>query len=901
MRTLALACSGTLLLLACSDDGTSASEEGTTGDDEVGTSFSGTDTDTDAGTGEDSGSEDSGEGESGETDTGTGTTGGELGCEEPSSYDASGTQEWLDGSYVASVSIDDPNSCTRSYSLSTTSPLRDGVPDNPRQILEQDTGPRLRSGHDLFDALYALAMEEVGECSVSMITDYAFNFGGSVPCGADGCFETGRLWHYVWTRDTAYAMDLGLADLDPARARNSLDFKLSERRSGGDLQIVQDTGSGGSYPVSSDRVTWALGAGATLAALEDDARAAFEARAYEALRNTTQHDRGIVFDPEDGLYRGEQSFLDWREQSYPGWTAEDVVHIAQSKSLSTNLAHLAALELLAELAEARGETSVAEEAASWATALRSALQDRLWIDDLGQFSSHVTTGLDPAPTRRMDLLGSALAILLDVASDAQAQEILSGYPHYGPGAPVLWPQQQYTPIYHNRGEWPFVTAYWLRAAAHAGHDAVASKMIRALIRGAALNLSNMENFEAGSGAVWVDEGDTSGPVVNSQRQLWSVAAYVSMVHQVLFGLEPTGEGLRVEPFVPAQVRAEIFGQTNALVLNDYPLRGRRITVVLNLPDDAGSGALSVGERRVDGQVVDALIPDALLVDGARVEVDLAAGSAAATSLSERDASDYREVFGPRTPSISAVEAVDGKLRLSFDIAGESAADLSLRVYRDGELVAEGLAGDVGSWTDPDSAAAGEASPCYSVAASYASGNASQHASPACWWGSDLAHIQAFDATNFEAVGGSAVTNWGRFHYEGWGAAGDSLTLPSFTATQGGRHLFQVDYGNGAGSVDTGITCAVKRLRVERVSDDALVGEGVLVMPHLGSWDRWEDSNLVAVELEAGVEYRAVIDQDEDTINMSSFSHFEIYTGGLGGVDGAYNQVNIAELRVLAKP
>ena len=32
---------------------------------------------------------------------------------------------------------------------------------------------------------------------------------------------------YVWTRDTAYAVDLGLALLDPDRAMNSLDFKLS--------------------------------------------------------------------------------------------------------------------------------------------------------------------------------------------------------------------------------------------------------------------------------------------------------------------------------------------------------------------------------------------------------------------------------------------------------------------------------------------------------------------------------------------------------------------------------------------------------------------------------------------------------------------------------------------------
>src|SRR5690606_33078779 len=181
--------------------------------------------------------------------------------------------------------------------------------------------------------------------------------------------------------------------------------------------------------------------------------------------------------------------------------------------------------------------------------------------------------------------------------------------------------------------------------------------------------------------------------------------------------------------------------------------------------------------------------------------------------------------------------------------------------------------------------------CYVIETSYASGNHSQHASPACWWGPGNVHIASFGADQLINVGGNGVNNWGRFHYEGWGAPDHSLTLPSFVPSQSGTHLFQVDYGNGAGAVNTGITCAVKRLRVERVSDDALVGEGVLIMPHLGAWDRWEDSNLVPIELEAGVEVRVRIIEDAQTFNMSSLQHFEIYTGGLGGVDGAYNNVN----------
>jgi hypothetical protein len=37
----------------------------------------------------------------------------------------------------------------------------------------------------------------------------------------------------------------------------------------------------------------------------------------------------VVFDSGTGLYHGETSFLDWREQSYPGWMATDTAHTAE--------------------------------------------------------------------------------------------------------------------------------------------------------------------------------------------------------------------------------------------------------------------------------------------------------------------------------------------------------------------------------------------------------------------------------------------------------------------------------------------------------------------------------------------------------------------------------------------
>src|SRR6185437_12659825 len=96
--------------------------------------------------------------------------------------------------------------------------------------------------------------------SVTAIHDAAYDHDRPIPCT---CFETGDKWHYVWTRDLSYAVDLGLWRFDAARARNGLYFKLSDSRvpstSKGPF-VVQDTGSGGSWPVSTDRVAWFLAA-----------------------------------------------------------------------------------------------------------------------------------------------------------------------------------------------------------------------------------------------------------------------------------------------------------------------------------------------------------------------------------------------------------------------------------------------------------------------------------------------------------------------------------------------------------------------------------------------------------------------------------------------------------------
>src|SRR5690606_33155075 len=79
-------------------------------------------------------------------------------CVSPDGADPSGTASWEDALGTASVAIEDrAAACRRTYVLKSTATLRDGQPDNPRTVREREGLPTLRSGHDLFDALHALA------------------------------------------------------------------------------------------------------------------------------------------------------------------------------------------------------------------------------------------------------------------------------------------------------------------------------------------------------------------------------------------------------------------------------------------------------------------------------------------------------------------------------------------------------------------------------------------------------------------------------------------------------------------------------------------------------------------------------------------------------------------------
>ncbi len=426
-----------------------------------------------------------------------------------------------------------------------------------------------------FDRLFVLAQSELEKDKVDAITDWSFNDQKPFPCV---CFETGEKWHYVWTRDLSYAADLALARLDPERTKTSLRFKLSTVRNPAlpqGLYVVQDTGSGGSWPISTDRVVWFLAARHLL----DDP--VFAEETWRALVDTLAQDRQYVFDSQLGLYRGETSFLDWREQSYPAWTATDTTWIGESFALSTNVLHYEALRLAEQMAHKKKDAR-ASVFGKQAAALKSAIDRRFWNPSRGLYRSYIGPAYAPVPVDAYDLLGTSLAILADIPTAERAARVLAAYPVAPKGSPVIWPQRRGVPIYHNRAIWPFVSAYALRAARKTKDAARFAFEVESIMRGASMAGSNMENYELATQSVHVDAGALSGPVVNSPRQLWSVAGYLDMVLGSLFGLRADG---RIDPMIPVSLVPMLFGEGDRIALQT-PQR-RYVLVRPRTLDDGG--------------------------------------------------------------------------------------------------------------------------------------------------------------------------------------------------------------------------------------------------------------------------------------------------------------------------
>mgnify|MGYP000951949138 FL=1 len=380
-----------------------------------------------------------------------------------------------------------------------------------------DDLPKYKSDYLISDAIYNLSIEEMLRA-----------------IEPDSTFRTGQEWSGVWTRDISYSIILSMAYMQPNVAKNSLMRKVNDKK-----RIIQDTGTGGAWPVSTDRMVWAVAAYEVYKATGD--RKWLEL-IYEIIKNSIEDDMMNIYDPETGMVKGESSFLDWREQTYPVWMQP--ADIFGSECLGTNAVHYKANIVLAEIAEILGQHTVAEKHLKVAARIAQGINDHLWMPDKGYYAQYIYGRLKKVISPKSEALGEALCVLWGIADNERSNSVIKNTPITKFGIPCISPQISDIPPYHNNAVWPFVQSYWLWASAESANEQSVLESIAAIYRPAALFLTNKENFVA-------ETGDFNGTQINSSVMLWSLSGNISLVHRVLFGIRFGQDRLEFKPFVPA--------------------------------------------------------------------------------------------------------------------------------------------------------------------------------------------------------------------------------------------------------------------------------------------------------------------------------------------------------------
>ncbi len=421
--------------------------------------------------------------------------------------------------------------------------------------------PQLKADNNkLLVALYNMALEEV-------LLDIRQQ---------DSTFQAGALWPDTWTRDAVYSIHLAYAMIMPEISRKTLEKQtLSNPK-----EALQDTGSGGSWPISTDRVVWAMAAWEYYLASGDTGWLEF---CYESLSYTAEKDIHVAYDSNINLFRGETCSMDWRTHTYPNWYTN--ANIGESYSCGTNALHFFLYTFLTKSGKLLDKPQ--QEIATWekyAAQVKDAINKNFWMENKGYYSSYMHPQMENyLISQRGGAMPNGLSMYLGVAGDKQLETASKQFPLYAYGAPTLYPSIPDDFAYHNKGIWPVWESYFMLGAHKAGNMAATEHIMKSIIRQGAMFLTNKENMT-------YDTGYDRNTALNSDRQLWSVAASLGVIYKIIFGMELTTEGLAFNPMVP-----DLF--KGPFELTNFKLRDAELDIVVKGNGDKISSLMLDGKKQ----------------------------------------------------------------------------------------------------------------------------------------------------------------------------------------------------------------------------------------------------------------------------------------------------------------
>lgn len=669
--------------------------------------------------------------------------------------------------------------------------------------------PTLQTGNKLLEAVYNMGLDEM----VNAVEP-------------DTTLRTGKEWAGVWTRDVSYSIILSMAYMQPEAAMISLRKKVNKNG-----RIIQDTGSGGAWPISSDRMVWALAAWEIYKVTGDKEWLEY---AYPIVKNSFEDDFKTVYKKarEDMpvMVCGETSFIDWREQSYPKWM--QTADIYQSQAMNTNVVHAAGLEILSQMATVLGKKKEAIIYAKQSAELVDAINKVFYMPEKGYYGMYVYGREYPILNPREETLGESLAILYGIAGPEQAVAITENSPLTPYGAAIFFPQISDMPSYHNNALWPFVGSYWALANAKAGNEEGTMQAIGAIVRPAALFATNKENFNLDNGDIFTE--------LNSSNMLWSLSGNLALTNRILFGINFEPEGLKISPVVPQAL-------ADTRTLSNFPYRGAKLKITVS-----GYGnkvkSLSLNGKELNPEGV---IPAKLLKGDCAINVVMADNKMATTKVNLG-----MNVKAPITPLTRIeLDPATGKYIMAWnpiEYIGK------YKIIHNGEPVGYTHQTtwpiDNGEWQVVGVSGEGVES----------------FASEPLHFGKSLAIQIPGEGESILSKEVSYIPDYAVEGYRGDGFVetdhiSGTITIP-VEIEEGGDYALRIRYSNGNGPVNTENKCAIRSVLL----NGSKVGTIVLPQRGVNNWNDWGYSNVVMLNLSAGKnEITISFLQEDENMNLGT--------------------------------
>ena len=639
--------------------------------------------------------------------------------------------------------------------------------------------PKLTTDNKLHTALYNMALDEM----VNAVEP-------------DTTLRTGKEWAGVWTRDVSYSIIGSMAYMQPLASKVSLMKKVNSNG-----RIIQDTGSGGAWPVSSDRMIWAVAAYELYKVTGDRQWLEY---IYPVIRNSFEDDFATVYDPATGLVKGETSFIDWREQSYPKWM--QTADIYNSEAMNTAMVHAVALDMLSEMAAELGDKAAAEKYADKGNELKKAINEKFWMEDKGYYGMYLYGRDFPILNPRAETLGESLAVIYGIADPERARRITESNPITPYGSAIFYPQISDMPAYHNNALWPWVAAYWAIANKKAGNEQGVLDAIGSVFRPAALFCTNKENLN-------LDNGDIATEL-NSSNMLWCLAGNIAITTRILFGVEFETDGLHFAPFVPQAL-------AGSRTLDNFPYRGAKVNITVNGYGD------KVASCTINGKKAKPFISAKSVKAGEVYNVEITLSDTFTNNLKVNRQPNKK---APLTP-ITWVE--DGYLNWNpieyihyYTVLhnGEPIAETRQTRYpvKKGEYQVIGVA------SDGTESFASEPRNVTQKMIVTIPGAKTTMTSPEVAY-KPTTPLAGFKHGFVELDHNSAPVN-----------------IP-FTVDENGEYSIRFTYANGNGPVNTENKCAIRTVLVDGKP------AGKIVMPHrgVGNWNDWGQTNPLHLKLDKG--------------------------------------------------